>query len=403
MRPFRFFLVVLTSLVLASSCGAGAPGGKSNTVRFTGTHHDFPPFAVASGENLYGQCQSWTLHNEEPLYVNSVHMTADPGWHHSNWVYVSDDMFNGDDGTWRCSDRGFSEVAASTQGSVFFAQSTQSTAETQQFPPNVVLVVPPHSRIIGSVHLVNVTSGALSSKLSFDLGLLPASQVNVRLSPMALTFEEGLVVPASVISDSTVNCNVGASYLGILRHQPDFKIYYVLPHYHQLGTGITATALRSDGSVLGTIFDNTARIGDPLGQTYTTPFDMTGASNIKVTCHYDNGTGTDFHFGNSLMGEMCVLLAYTDSPLTIGGLSMTGGALATPTAGTDPPEYTASCGVVAIRTPDACAAITSCSQCAAAAGCGWCGSSSTCASGTEMGQSVGTCADHWAFDTTACM
>jgi len=365
MRSARHF--VLASFVCAlagctsggdsSDAGAlpdGADGGRT-TVGFHDTHHEFPAIHATSGENVTGTCQSWTLHNDETIYVNAVEMNAEHGWHHSNWVFVPDNVYGdpsgSDDGSWDCSSRSFNEVAAATQGSVFFAQSTQATHEIQQFQPGVVITIPPHSRIIGAVHIVNTGTAAIDTKLTFDLTLIPESHVTVRLSPISMTFEDGLIVPASQTSDSTLTCDIAGSYSVNLRRAPDFKIYYVLPHYHQLGVGMTVEAMRADGTVMGTIFDNAAAIGDPLGKMLDTPFDMTGASGIRFTCHYDNGTSSNFHFQNSLAGEMCVFLAYTDSPLTIGAFSNAGGHDATSTPEPDgTPRFTAPCSVIGLPT-----------------------------------------------------
>ena len=43
---------------------------------------------VERGEEVSGECQSWTLNNDEPLFVSKVRQTNDGAWHHSNWFFV---------------------------------------------------------------------------------------------------------------------------------------------------------------------------------------------------------------------------------------------------------------------------------------------------------------------------
>ena len=61
---------------------------------------EFGPYTLAPGQEITGQCVSVTLGNEEPLYVNAVELTTGAGFHHSNWFWVPDTMFTGEDGTW---------------------------------------------------------------------------------------------------------------------------------------------------------------------------------------------------------------------------------------------------------------------------------------------------------------
>jgi hypothetical protein len=110
------------------------------------------PWMMPAGSERSNDCESWTLHNEEPLYLNAVEMEATLGMHHSNWFFVPDTQYPGPDGTWACRSRNFEQGVASYLGGVFFAQSTQIQRETQQFPEGTVVVIPPHARVIGALH-----------------------------------------------------------------------------------------------------------------------------------------------------------------------------------------------------------------------------------------------------------
>src|SRR6187431_1156593 len=61
-------------------------------------------------------CVSWTLANEEALYVQAVTLANLSGFHHSNWFVVPDDVYEGDDGFWPCATRDYEELGAATAG-----------------------------------------------------------------------------------------------------------------------------------------------------------------------------------------------------------------------------------------------------------------------------------------------
>ena len=73
---------------------------------------DFAEFSVDPGEEVLGLCQSWTLHNPNEIWVNAVELTQDEASHHSNWLFVPSDKYDGDDGVWDCAERGYTEFDA---------------------------------------------------------------------------------------------------------------------------------------------------------------------------------------------------------------------------------------------------------------------------------------------------
>ena len=89
--------------------------------------HSFEAITVGAGEEISELCQSWTLNNDETLYVSKIRQRNGGAWHHSNWFFVPEDVYDGPDGTWDCSERGFHTVQAALEGGSFFAQSTQTS------------------------------------------------------------------------------------------------------------------------------------------------------------------------------------------------------------------------------------------------------------------------------------
>jgi hypothetical protein len=127
---------------------------------------EFGPYPLAAGQEINSQCVSAALGNEEPLYINSVELTTGPGFHHSNWFWVPEEIFSGPDGTWKCSDRQYDEANAGIYGGVLFAQSTQAQHEVQAFPTGAAIVIPPHARIVAGTHLLNTGDEDLSVPLT---------------------------------------------------------------------------------------------------------------------------------------------------------------------------------------------------------------------------------------------
>jgi hypothetical protein len=313
------------ALLVASACGteepAGPPPPPAPPPPPGSIAHTFPSFTVNPGDNIY-TCQSWTLDNDEPLWVNTVEMTSQGGFHHANLLFVPEDQYTGPDGTWNCSEREYSEVAAGTAGGVFFAMSTQSETDRQEFPPGAAFRIPPRSRILGGVHLLNITTEPLVTAMTLQAVTLAETAVTTPLQELYIT-NTALDIPARTVGAFTTDCNVATSYRSRARRAMDFNIYYVLPHFHEIAAGFTLTLSGGtrDGEV---VFDTGGGVGDPLGMTMTEPFNVAGATGFRLTCTFDNASDAAVRYGLDREDEMCVMLAYTDAPVKV--LGQTSGA-----------------------------------------------------------------------------
>ena len=67
--------------------------------------------------------------------------------------------------------------------------------------------------------------------------------------------------------------------------QPDFDVYYVLPHYHSMGLGMRIDVLGGpmDGANL---FSNMGGYGESVGRTFDPPIAVRGADALAITCDY---------------------------------------------------------------------------------------------------------------------
>lgn len=307
---------VFVAVGLLCGCSSSAPAPEPSLFG-ADFEHTFPTQTIAVGEERSDLCMSWSLGNDTPLYVNAVELQAPlGGYHHSNWVFTPDvGFFEGEEGIWPCEERGFNEAIAATAGGVLFAQSTQSRHEAQTFPEGVTIVIPPHAQVIGAVHLLNTTGAALDAELSLGLHTIEEADVTTKLTGMSFT-NEALALPPSSESEFRAECDLAPTHREALGRAPDFNIYWVLPHYHDLGVGMRIEAYGPEGSDV--IFEGHNPVGDPLGQMIDPPFSMKGYEGLRFSCTYENPRPQSVGYGIGDQ-EMCVLLAFTDSTHLWGG------------------------------------------------------------------------------------
>ena len=296
---------IAASLALAA-CASDDPPGL----------YHFGPFEVAAHQEVTKSCVQISLHNPEAIYVSSVELTTGPGFHHSNWLFVPDTAFPGDDGTFPCADRGYNEAVAAALGGVLFAQSTQSPHEVQAFPAGVAIPIPPQSKVIAQVHLLNPQDEALHLAPTIRIATVPRGEVSTQLS--AISFEDhALALPARRQSRFSVDCDLAPLHNQRFGRDPDFKVYYALAHYHDLGTGLRLEAVKPDGTT-ATVYSTANRVGDALGGLIAPSFDMTGYTRLRLSCDFANPRDTTVGWGVGDQ-EMCVFLAFSDSKAHWGG------------------------------------------------------------------------------------
>jgi len=255
-------------------------------------------------------CAQWTLDNEREIYVNTVTMVNDGGFHHSNWLAVPETKFAGPDGFFDCAERNFTELDGAVSGTVLFAQSTQSRSEVQQLPPGVVVKIPPRHKIIAGVHLLNLGSTDLDSELRMALDIVHPRTVEVVVAPFRLSYVD-LHIPAGQRSRHTSTCTFNTDYESAVGSPLDIKLYHVLPHFHYLGDSFSVDVVGGpdDGRNLYTLdgFD-----ADANGRTFNPPVDLAGSTGLRFSCGYDNWRDKEIGWGIGDQ-EMCVMLGLADS------------------------------------------------------------------------------------------
>jgi hypothetical protein len=262
---------------------------------------------VNSGQEILGLCRSWTLNNDEDLWVNTVEFQQDQASHHSNFVFVPDTAYTGPDGIWTATSRNYDFYTAVSMGGVLFAQSTQVTSQVQAFPGAAAIRVPAHSRVISDIHLLNTTPNAITGDAQITLEMLLPSEVKTPLSAFHMEYDD-LNIPAHSSAKFTATCAVASSVAASTGDPFGLQLYYLMPHYHTFATEFQASIL--GGSKDGTsLVDVGAVNGETKAVSFDPPIDMSSAAGFTFSCQYTNNGTYDvvWGFGGE---EMCELFGF---------------------------------------------------------------------------------------------
>jgi hypothetical protein len=297
------------------ACAAGSYAGSTGTcapLPGTPLAHDFPIVSSSPGQEQLGECRSWTLDNDAEIWVNAVELAQDEHSHHSNWTHVPEDQFDGPDGVWKCGARAYDFYVAVGKGGLLYSQSTQAAHEVQKFPDHTAIRIPPHSRIISDIHILNTSAEAVAGHASLTLFQLAPEEVKVKLTSFHVEYDALDIAPHAV-SRFTGDCSVAADVAKVTGAPFAPKVHYLLPHTHTLATGFTVEILGgpSDGQSL---LDLGAYNGEAHGRAFDPPVDMSGSDGLRFACQYTNprGASVGWGFGDQ---EMCELFGFSDSPV----------------------------------------------------------------------------------------
>lgn len=307
----RRAVLALLALPLLPSCGgsdACDPSREACTYERVLSEN-----TVEAGEEIDGLCQSWTLENRSELWVGNVAMDNGGAYHHSNWFYAPDDVFVQPDGAWDCDDGNFEELTAAVVGGYLFAQTTQVDMENQAFPPGVAVRIPPWSRIVGSTHLLNASNVAVDTHMAIRFDTIPTDEVAVKLVPARIEFN-ALAIDPMAVSSFTTDCPLAETHQETLGEPLAYKLYYALPHYHELG--ISAQLELAGGPRDGEVIFRHDGYGEASGVAFDPPIDVAaaGATGLRFTCTFENPRAVEVGWGIGDQ-EMCVIALFAETDL----------------------------------------------------------------------------------------
>lgn len=310
---------ILLGLLLISGCDDGAdPGANADAavvdatvqapLRRARVSHDFGEISLEPFEEVTN-CVAWTLENEESIYVERIDFDSGGSFHHSNWFVVPDWQYPGPDGFFNCRDRGFDELASAVAGTVIFAQSTQAHFETQRLGDGVVIKIPPRHKVVAGTHLLNLSAAPATTDLRMHLELIHPEEVEIIVAPFRLDYLD-LQIPPQTGSRFKMDCDLASAYQNLAEKPLDAKLYYLLPHYHELGDFFEVRIVGGprDGEILHEVTQFNA---EPNGIAFDPPIDLTGATGLTMTCGYNNPRPETIGYGIGDQ-EMCTMLGFAD-------------------------------------------------------------------------------------------
>lgn len=276
--------------------------------------HAFPEIAIEVGGEISGRCRSWTLNNEEEIWVNAVELSQDELSHHSNWTFVPDTAYVGDDGIWPCAERGYDQLGAALMGGVLYAQSTQASHEVQAFAAGAAIRLPPHVRIISDIHILNTTTAANTGNTELTLYTIPRSDVRVALVPFHIEYH-ALDIPARSDARFRADCELLPDIESALAGSSPFflRMHYALPHTHALGTRVFLEAVGGahDGEM---ILDVDGYNGEARGRLFDPPLELSDITGFRFGCEFQNPRDESVGYGIGDQ-EMCEMLGFIESPV----------------------------------------------------------------------------------------
>ena len=274
--------------------------------------HDFGDIVLGPGQEIASQCVSWTLDNDEALYVQAVTLSNPGSSHHSNWFVVPEQDYPGPDGYFRCRDREFSELASAVNGTVIFAQSTQSLFEEQRFRPGAVVKIPPRHKVVAGVHFLNLAAREITTSLRLSLEVIHPSGVTTLLSPFRYTYYALDIAPGSQ-ERYAIECDMKSAFEEATGKPFDLQLHWVLPHTHYLGNHfrIEISGGERDGEVIHRLDTYNA---DANGKLLEPPLDLNDADGLRVICGFRNPTEEAVGWGIGDQ-EMCVMLGLAETEI----------------------------------------------------------------------------------------
>ncbi|CAN5161931.1 hypothetical protein BH11MYX1_BH11MYX1_22760 [soil metagenome] len=285
---------LLLSLFVLGACGADpvlespdAGGGGSNTPGYqtlvsTG-------WSLAPSSEKY-ECYRVTL--TEDIWVKSIKPISPQGTHHS--VLMLATTPSAPDGLTECSSL-LSEPAIYASG--------VGTTELV-FPDGIGLHLLAGQQLFLNVHLFNSGDATLDGTSGIEYQSGDSTSIVHEAGSVLIGAANGPTVPVGQNVALSFQCKTPAASV----------MFAVAPHMHLNGTHLTASYTPPNG-VATTLLDTAYSFDDQKFHLFAPVTSVTGGK-YKVTCTYDNESGSPIPFGESTTQEMCYAMTYVYPPPT---------------------------------------------------------------------------------------
>lgn len=295
MRPFL-------ALIMVAACGGGS--GMNNDMMGDDAPPvdaaiDAPPFEPPTGyTRLVGGTWNLTAGQKDTYvcvrftvpaetYVTNIIAQAPTGTHHTV-LSISDGSTAGADGQYGC--------RVDTLGMVMLYASGVGTSPLD-FPSGVGVKIAAGTQVHLNLHLFNASDNALSGE----------SAIWIKSQPTPTTTLAEMVFAgriAFLLQPTGQNVNV----VGGCNNTRNFSLFAVWPHMHQLANHSKFEVIR--GSTPQVVHDMPYSFSEQNYFKQSPEIQVMNGDQIRVTCTFNNNTGSVVTFGDSSLQEMCFVGMY---------------------------------------------------------------------------------------------
>jgi hypothetical protein len=294
-----FILITAAAMVGCGNGGSGDDGDDDGTNTDGGNVDAAIPadytrligrtWSMPAGQPDTYKCVRLTLQND--TYITNIMSQAPTGSHHAV-LSIASSRVAGADGEYNCS--------VSDLGTVMLYASGVGTSPLD-FPSGVGIKIPAGTQIHLNLHLFNASDQPIEG----DSAILVKQSATQPPTLAEMVFAGGFLfnIPGNTAPG-------GYSFTAGCTANRDFTLFAVWPHQHQLGTH---HKFEVAGNVL---HDSAYNFTEQKYYLQAPEYQVHNGDQIRVTCTWENQSGTPQRFGDSSTEEMCFsgMYRYPASP-----------------------------------------------------------------------------------------
>ena len=249
------------------------------------------PLPVTAGTQIV-YCTNLHLTNDAPIQVIGFGSTQTQGGHHLILVWNNHDV--PDSPPVEC---GQGEAINPRTGSMLYV--SQISPDSQLFPSNVGMTLPPHASVMLQVHYIDATPNDLMVSSAVNLYVGAPGSVTIPAAPL-IFYDQTLKVPPGA-SSSTSSC--------IIQSDGPLDMFMLAGHMHSHGTNFTLDFTDLDGGTQQIYQTNSW--DSPIEKDFSPPLRAQPGTTFTWSCSYENSDAGTIDQPD----EMCAVLgSYYPAP-----------------------------------------------------------------------------------------
>jgi len=274
----------------------GGPGGTGGTfVPPAGSFSvKWGPVEVPSAREST-QCVVKRLGNTETVSIHEIHNVLGTTSHHFI-VYRVDDTTERPD-PYPC--QPFTDTLNDPPLII-----TQRADDRLTLPDGVAYTIEPNQMLRLELHYINPSAAPQMAEATSTFIPMPREEVDYEADIMFLG-DTNINIPA------TSTATLGPTFIQVPARFDGVSYFAITGHEHQWGTDVYVEAAASADAEGLPVYDVPVfRWDEPETITYDPPFTIPNGGGFKLTCEWNNLSGSPVGFGTSVENEMCFIWAY---------------------------------------------------------------------------------------------